>query len=172
MDKKYWIPIGVSVLLIVLFVLTVTVFSCGGCNDNPQATDFGAFTTKEECTANDLFWDDADMACVLEIRLEAELLEDGGDGIVGHLREHPTYEKFKSLYPNSTETILLSNAPKLFVDQRDDRGNVLQLLVSKGHDAQHYEYLVSCYSGTPSAWQYVPHETAHDFLGKNDCLLD
>lgn len=172
MNKLYWFFSGVGITLFILFLFYVSFVLSSPFGDKElPAINTDVFTTEEKCVENDLFWNDVDMACVSEIRLEAELIKDG-DAVVDHLRDHLVYKKFKLIYPDSTEVVLLRDIPSLFVDQSDSYGNVLQLHISKSHDMSHYEYLIYCYAKGSHTPQWVLDGTDLDFLSKTDCLLD
>ena len=92
-------------------------------------------------------------------------------GMIDEFREHEIYKKFKSMYPNSTESYALYENPGLEVEQSDNHNNnTLRLLISKGDDVRPYYYSVICSTDRWLKPQGVPFEAAFDFLDDNDCL--
>ena len=90
--------------------------------------------------------------------------------MIDEFREHEIYKKFKSMYPNSTESYALYESPGLEVEQSDNHNNTLSLMISKGDDVRPYYYSVICSTDRWLKPQGVPFEAAFDFLDDNDCL--
>lgn len=91
--------------------------------------------------------------------------------MIDEFREHEIYKKFKSMYPNSTESYALYERPALEVKQSDNHNNTLSLMILKGDDIHPY-YSVICSTDRWLKPQGVPFEATFDFLDDNDCLQD
>ena len=87
------------------------------------------------------------------------------------LTEHAIYQKFKSMYPDSTDDFGMSTdgTPILRVEQYDSHGNRMYLQILRGDDVLPFYYSVHCKN---SKSQGVPFEAAFDFLDDVKCLQD
>lgn len=88
--------------------------------------------------------------------------------MIDEFREHAIYKKFKSVYPNSTETAYLYINTILHVEQSDIYGNKILLSISKTSYTYPYHFFYAICTNNNGAML----EEVFDFLDDNDCLQD